>query len=104
MARRALKLCLSPPPETEINVTPCSTLHSPSHTAYPSLMPSKETMAATQEIQAITMQGKYDLSSTESNANLEVGLITDKFAGAYGDALADLADIQRLGKKQEFNV
>jgi hypothetical protein len=67
-------------------------------------MPGKETVAAVQEIQAVTMQAKYDSTSVEPNANPEVGLITDKFAGVSRDTQADLSDMQRLGKKQEFNV
>jgi hypothetical protein len=53
--------------------------------------------------QVFNSEAKNDSSSVASNLNPEVGLITDKFAGAYGDTQADLADMQRLGKKQEFN-
>lgn len=54
--------------------------------------------------QVFNSETKYDSSSVGSNLNPEVGLITDIFAGAHGDTQADLADMQRLGKKQEFNV
>jgi hypothetical protein len=53
---------------------------------------------------AFNLEAKYYSSSGGSNLNPEFGLITDKFGGAYGDTQTDLADIQRLGKKQEFNV
>lgn len=59
-------------------------------------------MAATGS-QIFETNNKYDSLSAETNANTEAGLIQDG-ALIYGDTDADLADMQRLGKKQEFQV
>jgi hypothetical protein len=44
----------------------------------------------------------YDSSSRESNVNLEAGLIGN--GTEFGLTDSDFADMQRLGKTQEFNV
>jgi hypothetical protein len=56
------------------------------------------------EMHAATMKAKYDSSSAELNANPEVGLIMAEAVGAWGDTEADLADMQRLGKRHEFKA
>jgi hypothetical protein len=45
-------------------------------------------------------KGPYDSSSAETTANPEAGLMS----GSYGDTQNDMADMMRLGKKQEFKV
>ena len=50
------------------------------------------------------LEGQSGFSSAESNANPEDGLNVDSSAVVYGDTEADLADMQRLGKKQDFKV
>lgn len=52
--------------------------------------------------EAFEMKGKgpYDSSSAETTGNPEAGLMS----GSYGDTQNDLADMMRLGKKQEFKV
>jgi hypothetical protein len=52
--------------------------------------------------QVFKSEEKFDSSSVRSNLNLEVGLVMDRFA--HGDTQDDQADMQRLGKKQEFDV
>lgn len=47
-------------------------------------------------------KGPYDSSSGESNVNPEAGLIGN--GAGFGLTDSDLADMQRLGKTQEFNV
>ncbi|KAF8864083.1 amino acid transporter-like protein [Acephala macrosclerotiorum] len=44
----------------------------------------------------------FDTAFRESPANQEIGVIEDPTAVQYGDTQNDLADMQRLGKKQEF--
>jgi hypothetical protein len=51
--------------------------------------------------QVFEMKNPYDSSSGETITNLEVGLMGT--LEEYGDVKADLADMQRLGKKQEFD-
>jgi hypothetical protein len=52
------------------------------------------------------LKGRYDTSSGEGNP--EAGMINvapiDPNAVAFGDTKDDLADMARLGKKQEFDV
>ena len=52
------------------------------------------------------LKGQYDSSSRETTGNPEAGLRGGKRdpAVAYGDTKDDLADMARLGKKQEFEV
>jgi hypothetical protein len=52
--------------------------------------------------QVFKMRNPYDSSSGEVITNPEVGLMG--ILQEYGDTKADLADMQRLGKKQEFDV
>jgi hypothetical protein len=52
--------------------------------------------------QAFKMKNPHDSSSGETITNPEVGLM--ETLQEYGDVKADLADMQRLGKKQEFDV
>lgn len=59
---------------------------------------------AAREDRFFAKNGTYESSSRESNANPEAGLMTGKTVPAYGDTKADLADMQRLGKKQEFEA
>lgn len=62
-------------------------------------------MAAAGEI--YEMKGQYDSSSRETTGNPEAGLMVGQqvpAAVAYGDTKDDLADMARLGKKQEFEV
>jgi hypothetical protein len=66
-------------------------------------MPRKEGMA-NKGGQVMNLEVKYDSSSGDTNLNPETGLITDRSWGAFGDTQADLADMQRLGKKQEFKA
>ena len=65
-------------------------------------MQSKEIMAA-HGVQDVPMKGKKE-SSSEFNVTPEVGLVMDDSAAVWGDTQADLADMQRLGKKQEFQA
>lgn len=59
-------------------------------------------MAAT-GAQVFETKNKYDSYSSETKANPEAGLVQDGVL-IYGDTDADLADMRRLGKKQEFRV
>jgi len=52
--------------------------------------------------QVFEMKNPYDSSSGETITNPGVGLMGT--LQEYGDIKADLADMQRLGKKQEFDV
>jgi len=61
-------------------------------------------MAVVERDQVFKMKNPYDSSSKESTANPEAGLIREGFSEGYGDTQNDLADMQRLGKKQEFKV
>jgi len=45
-------------------------------------------------------KGPYNSSSAETTRNPEAGLM----GGSYGDTQQDLADMMRLGKKQEFKA
>ncbi|KUJ12695.1 amino acid transporter-like protein [Mollisia scopiformis] len=47
-------------------------------------------------------KGPYDTVSRESPNNRDPGVLVDPDALQYGDTQNDLADMQRLGKKQEF--
>lgn len=49
------------------------------------------------------MKGKYEASSNEMGGKTEAGMIGNEMM-IFGDTDADLADMQRLGKKQGFKV
>lgn len=62
-------------------------------------------MAAAGEIYEV--KGQYDSSSRETTSNPGAGLMEapeDPGAVGFGDTKDDLADMARLGKKQEFEV
>jgi hypothetical protein len=53
------------------------------------------------------LKDQYDLSSRETTGNPDAGFMRgqqDPAAVAYGDTKDDLADMARLGKRQEFEV
>src|SRR5271155_727936 len=50
------------------------------------------------------MKSPHDSSIQVANVNLEAGLVSEFYPIGCGDTKNDLADMQRLGKKQEFKV
>lgn len=58
---------------------------------------------ATQGATGVDVKSPYDSSSRESTRNPEAGLMADAYLISHEDK-SDYADMQRLGKKQEFKA